>query len=197
MSEIAQVHAADLESEGIRFEESQLIIPADTSFDRWLSLGQALQQMDRSIKWWVGDWLIFGETRAWGDKYPQAIQEATGYHYDSLRKAAFVSQRIETVRRRTELTWSHHDAVAGLAPDEQDEVLQLAEQGSWTVKDTREAAREVRMLPAAAREEKARNKEVIDDLNEEYASAMMICPHCEGNGVVPVKKANARKRKDR
>ena|SRR5215218_4937511 len=173
--------AAAYEQDGIRFEESRLVIPETVSFDRWLLLGQALQQMDRSIKWWVGDWLIHGEERAWGDKYPQAIQEATGYHYDSLRKAAFVSERIESVRRRTDLSWSHHDAVASLEREEQEEVLEKASAKGWSVRDTREEARERRMLPAAMREQ--REEDARDEVDR-VGSSMRICPQCKGEGLV-------------
>lgn len=187
MSELVSLEAQDLEHQGIKFEESKLVISEGTTFERWLSLGQALQQMDRSIKWWVGDWLIFGETRAWGEKYPQAIQEATGYHYDSLRKAAFVSERIESVRRRTDLKWSHHDAVATLEPAEQEEILTKAAEEGWTVEQTREAAREVRMLPDAARKLKG------GEVEEEELRSMRLCPHCNGEGVIAVENKRRRK----
>jgi len=54
-----------------------------------------------------------------------------------------VASRITPVRRLATLSWSHHEAVAGLEPDQQDGLLAQAEVEGWTVREIRGAAREL------------------------------------------------------
>jgi len=58
--------------------------------------------------------------------YAQAI-DATGVEYDTLRQEVYVSGSVEFVLRNTNLSWSHHYAVAPLPEDEQREWLEYAE----------------------------------------------------------------------
>ncbi len=52
------------------------------------------------VKWWRGDWINYGEDRAdWGEMYTQALDESD-LAYNSLRKEAWVSRRIDLWRRR-------------------------------------------------------------------------------------------------
>lgn len=56
-----------------------------------------------------------------------------------MRAAQWVASRIENVRRRTSLPWSHHKEVAALEPEEQDRLLDQAELGEWSRHQLREA----------------------------------------------------------
>lgn len=49
--------------------------------------------------WWWGDALAFGE-RKYGEMYAQALQ-SSGYDYDTLVAATWVSSRVELLRRRS------------------------------------------------------------------------------------------------
>ncbi|KPJ58109.1 MAG: hypothetical protein AMJ42_03935 [Deltaproteobacteria bacterium DG_8] len=41
-------------------QKNALKIPGNTSFENWLSAGEALHYMEGSIHWWIGDWLNYG-----------------------------------------------------------------------------------------------------------------------------------------
>jgi len=105
------------------------------SVQEWTTVGTALARVDRAYRWWVGDWLNYGDAE-YGETYTNALV-TTGLDYSSLDACKLVAEQIEFVRRRTNLSWSHHREVAGLAPDEQDEWLERAEANSWTVKELR------------------------------------------------------------
>jgi hypothetical protein len=98
-----------------------LELPPDLGFEQWRGIGAALQGVERSVMWWIGDWLRHGERR-WGERYKQAV-EKTGKSYDNLRTAKAVADRVGNDRRRSNLRWSHHADVAFLAPIEADELL--------------------------------------------------------------------------
>jgi hypothetical protein len=77
---------------------------------------------------YIGDAARAGEA-AFGERYAQVIGD---YAPETVRNAMWVCGRIEPQRRRPEtLSFSAHQAVAALDPDEQDEVLQLAETEGW------------------------------------------------------------------
>jgi N6-adenosine-specific RNA methylase IME4 len=116
-----------------------LDLPPGLSFERWQALGRNLLLMQRAVMWWIGDWLNYGE-RAYGEKYSQAI-EMTGYDYQTLRDAAWVSGSIELSRRRDNLSFSHHKEVASLTPARQNEWLAVAERDGLTQKGLRVALR--------------------------------------------------------
>lgn len=102
-----------------------LHLPEDMTFDDWSSVGRTLQQMERSVMWWVGDWLRFGE-RKYGETYTQAVDD-TGYSVDTLKQAKWVAGAIEPCDRSHNLSWSHHMVAAGLDPERRREVLAIAE----------------------------------------------------------------------
>jgi hypothetical protein len=46
------------------------------AYTRWESLGRFLGQLGRSSNWWIGDWLIFGES-VFGQEAYQAVDATT------------------------------------------------------------------------------------------------------------------------
>ena len=94
----------------VRFNETCLEIPDGLEYADWEELGAKLQRANRSLSWWVGDWVRFGERR-YGEKYSQAVQE-TGKEYETVRAMAWVADRFEMLRRRSNLSFGHHREVA-------------------------------------------------------------------------------------
>ncbi len=43
------------------------------TFEEWIQIGETLRTIKRSLLWWIGDWLNFGE-RKWGEMYAQALE---------------------------------------------------------------------------------------------------------------------------
>ena len=129
----------------------------DLEYDEWEFLKVYFLFWAGAIGFILGDWLNYGE-HAFGEKYAQALDE-TERDYGTLRNYAFVCARIERGRRRGELSFSHHQEVAGLEPHVQDELLERAVVERWTTRDMRKAVSELRIgegkkaLPAACYDE--------------------------------------------
>lgn len=102
-----------------------LSLPDDLSQKEWVEIGHRLKEAEGALLWWIGDWARFGK-RSYGDGYADVI-EATGFAYDTIRKAVSVANRFEFGRRRPNLSFSHHADVASLDPEDADELLDHAE----------------------------------------------------------------------
>jgi hypothetical protein len=139
-------------------------LPSDLTFERWLEVGQTLQQMERSVKWWLGDWWNYG-VRCYGEMASQAskdhVEDATGYAYHTIENAGAVARKFENSRRRENLSWSHHDAVASLPPADADALLDRAAEANLNVFALRDRAR--------TRKEQLRGQ-VADEPSEELAA---------------------------
>ena len=112
-----------------------LELPENLTFEEWSQIGETLQNIERSVMWWIGDWWAFGEHK-YGELSAQASGD-DGYSAQTLMDAAWVSRKVEISRRRESLSWSHHREIAALDPDEQTEVLDIAETESLSRNDLR------------------------------------------------------------
>jgi len=92
-----------------------------------------------------GDWLTFGE-RKYGEMYAQALDE-TDYEYKTLRDAKYVAGKVGLSGRHDNLSFSHHKAVASLAPQEQKQWLDRAEDEGLTRDELRQGIKKSRKLP--------------------------------------------------
>lgn len=104
-------------------------LPDDLSFERWASILTALQQIDRSVKWWLGDALVYGEQhfpKQHSQLYPDRADDPNGIKQTTMKQAAWVSSKFPPVTRVTELSWTHHRAVAELPPDDAHDLLDAA-----------------------------------------------------------------------
>jgi len=134
-----------LELPKCKVSKTGLVFDESLTYDEWELIGKQLQNIHKSIAWFIGDWLNFGEIK-WGEMYAQAIEE-TGLDYDTLVIYKFVANRIQLPRRRGNLSFSIHREVAPLEPKEQDKFLDLAEQNNLTRNDVRELIKEANKLP--------------------------------------------------
>lgn len=121
-------------------------------FDRWEALGRMLGRMDHAIRWWIGDWINFGEA-VYGEDSAQAVEGTRAERYDEAERVtglapqtliniAYTCRQIAKSRRRRELPFSTHDPVAPLEPDEQKEWLRRAVEEGWGRADLRAAIHE-------------------------------------------------------
>lgn len=117
-----------------------IISNGDVPIEIWQAYGRAVRRVEGSIHWVIGDWLNYGE-RVYGEKFSQAIGE-TNYDRETLRVDSWLASRIESVRRRTNLSWSLHREVGALEPDEQDHWLAIAEKEKLSTRKLRRAVRE-------------------------------------------------------
>ena len=116
-----------------------LILKEGLDFKDWQKIGGALKTFYKANKWWIGDWILYGE-RKYGEMYSQALGN-TDYEYDTLKDIKYVSSRVEMSCRHDNLSFSHHKEVAGLEPKEQDKWLAKAEEEGW---DREEFRRQLR-----------------------------------------------------
>lgn len=91
-----------------------LVLPEDLPYTEWERIGGTLKRMEKSVQWWIGDWLRFGE-RKYGQMYSQAL-DGTNFSYGSLANMKYVAEHVESSRRRENVPFSHHQEVASLSP---------------------------------------------------------------------------------
>lgn len=116
-----------------------LELPDNMTFDHWSQLGQELASRQRVLNWWIGDWWAAGQHR-YGERAEIAAKGIFGKEYQTLMKIGSVSRSFETFRRRKDLSFSHHEEVAALPPEQADTLLEKAETENLSTKDVRKAA---------------------------------------------------------
>lgn len=139
----------DLEAEGKADEVSLTLTDPDMPYDTWEALGRFLGSIDRRSRWYVGDWLNFGEA-IYGEAAAQGVDDTTktryseaervtGLDHGTLMNIRSVCAKVARARRRTELGFWIHAEVAPLEPEEQVQWLQKAIDEGWTRSELRDA----------------------------------------------------------
>jgi hypothetical protein len=113
-----------------------------TPRDTWLYVVNQLTTMFESshrlhirVMFLLGDALTFGEA-AYGEEFAQAIdltRKVLQLSEKTIKNASWICSSIDPSRRRETLTFSHHEVVAPLDPEEQSEFLDQAESENLTV----------------------------------------------------------------
>lgn len=119
----------------VEADETGLDLPKGMPAEQWQRTGESLGQIDRACRWWIGDWLSYGE-REYGKRYASA-SAATGYSEQTLMDAVWVARSVAKSRRVKRLSFSHHKAVAKLKSAEQERFLADAARNDWSVSDLR------------------------------------------------------------
>jgi hypothetical protein len=120
---------------GASWSTTGLRLPAELSFEKWRAVGWALGRIHTMAKWALADWINYGEA-AYGEKYADAL-EVTQRSKGGLMNIASVGRRVAASRRRDALSFTHHEIVAALDPDEQTKWLDQAEANRWSVEELR------------------------------------------------------------
>jgi hypothetical protein len=139
----------------------------DLIHGEWMLIGRHLGAISRCSQWWIGDWVLYG-TAKWGEKYSDAAR-ATGYDPRSLANMASVAHAFPPSRRRDNLTWSHHAAMAGLNAGEQDRWLDQAVSERLSVADLRTELRRKRL------------SRVVKSNRHHSINHIFTCPHCKAD----------------
>jgi len=127
---------------GVEARCAGLTLPNRLSFDMWRKIGVQLVRVSNSSAWWIGDWLVYGET-AFAGRYELAIMN-TPLDYQTLRNYAWVARKFSLSRRRDKLSFGHHAEVVALVQEEQDTWLSRAERLGWTRNELRRRIRAAR-----------------------------------------------------
>lgn len=127
-----------------KLTETGYQLPEGLSIGKWLEIGETLRRMEKSVLWWLGDWWNYGDRR-YGEMAAQsskdAVEDTTGYAFQTVKDAGWVAAQMELSRRRDNLAWSYHREVAALEPIDQDALLDLAITRGWKRADLREEAK--------------------------------------------------------
>lgn len=108
----------DLSAIGLRLRDPNL------PFEDFEHLCWMLGRFHEAVRFAIGDAIIAGEA-LYGEAAYQAF-EALNLSEDGRREYVRVAQAVPRARRRKDLSWSHHRAVAALEPAEQKEWLRRA-----------------------------------------------------------------------
>lgn len=141
----------------------------DIDLAEWTAVGRRLGAMGRCGQWGIGDWIRYGNAK-FGERYTRAAR-ITGYDVQTLMNMVYVASRFEISRRREILSWSHHETLASLEPDEQDRWLDRAAGERLSISDLRVELRNARRNP---------KPEAADgDRPADHSSPnTVVCPHC-------------------
>ena len=120
------------------FIKTGLQLPDNLTIDQWFDIGSFINKCEQSVMWWMGDWWNFGNHK-YGERASQALD--SDYSFGTWMNAGYVCDKVETSRRREVLSFSHHQEVAALEHDQQDELLELAIQNGWTRRELRNEIR--------------------------------------------------------
>ncbi len=129
---------------GFTLTSTGIALQGDVTAQDWQTIGELIFRVNRAIQWLIGDWIVYGEDYQWGQTYEQ-LAEQTGYTVETLRQYAYVSRHVQLSIRIDNLSFAHHQVVAGLSGDEQIALLTAAAAGGWSVARLRQecgAARE-------------------------------------------------------
>jgi hypothetical protein len=116
-------------------KRTMLTLPQGMPIGAWRTLGRQIFVITDSSAWWLGDWLIYGQSE-YPDRYKKAIAD-TSLDYQTLRNYAWVARRFAPYRRRERLSFQHHAEVASLPEADQDLWLLRAEQHGWSRNELR------------------------------------------------------------
>lgn len=114
----------------------------------WVEQGRRLGVIGRTVNWWIGDWLRYGNMK-FGQRYSRASR-ITGYDAQTLMNIVYVASAYKPSQRRGKLSFSHHAELAALPSDERESWLDLAERNRLSVRCLREELRRARRATALA-----------------------------------------------
>lgn len=142
--------------------------------DEWLDIVkqlcgtyEATGRVHVRIMFSLGDALAFGE-RQFGEEFAQAIEDtrrALGITAKTASNAAYVAAKVESSRRRENLTLSHHEAVASLDAAGQDATLALAEREKMTVAELRNHVARMALTEADKATIAAQTEKPVEDMS--------------------------------
>jgi DNA modification methylase len=156
----------------------------DLTYEQWAAIGSTLRSAEQSLMWRLGDWLLYGENRNWGEKYDRAI-EATGYDYGTLRNAKSIAKRFPLSRRRDKLTFAHHQELASLSDDDAERLLDQAEAETWSRNDLRARVAQVKAAASANARKKISHSVLVDSSGRLLADRVICADALTGLNVLP------------
>jgi hypothetical protein len=123
----------DLSAIGLRLNDP------DLPLERFTELCWMLGRFHEAVRFAIGDAILLGE-KLYGEEAFQAF-ESLNLSEEGRREYLRVSERVPRSRRRKDLSWSHHRAVASLEPAAQKDWLKRASEEGMSHHEMRDALR--------------------------------------------------------
>jgi len=165
-------HIRQLEEIGVLTRTQFKFEDAELPYDTYVSIGRWLGIYHDASKWWIADWLIFGEG-TYTERFWQAV-EATGRSKGTVENWINVGTKVPPSRRREELTFTHHTIVAPLSPREQRRFLDKAVKENLSSRELNELVKATKELPPA--------EEPLDDETPDMARVLPAIRRLLRNG---------------
>ena len=100
------------------------IVEGKPTYEQWAEALQRLQGVHRSVAWWIGDLLNYGE-RVYGETYTQAV-EVTGLAVQTLMNYKWLAKAIPPEKRVEDLSLRAHLFIAREPEREREALLSYA-----------------------------------------------------------------------
>ena len=113
---------------------TSLALEGEMDYETFEAIGVMLGGFDRACRWWVGDWLLYGEGQYASDRYAQAAA-MTGLSEQTLLNRVTMSRAIPPNRRNPRVSYSAHRHVAPLPAAQQRRWLSYAEENRSTERE--------------------------------------------------------------
>lgn len=121
---------------GFELRSTGLLAPEDASVEDFEALAAVVFGLESSLQWIIGDMLVQIENRKLS--HIEAVAEIFGRSAKTLYNYSTVCRNVDFSRRRENLSFGHHEAVAALQADHQEFWLREASANGWSVSKLRQ-----------------------------------------------------------
>ena len=166
---------AELEASGWISSTALVIDRPDLSFEKYEALGVLLGKVGTAVKFWIGDFLLFGE-EAFGEIAAQA-SESLNLSEAGRQECLRVALAIPPARRRASLAWWHHRLVSAkwITPRQRDDLLDRAEAEGLTTRELEAIVRDLRALDSHSGGATGPCDELVEGAAKELRERLRSC----------------------
>ena len=137
-----------------------LMVPSDIGYSKAQAVADHLMVTGDLSKWYLGDLFNAVENKEF---YSQLL-DATKKSSHTINNYKRVAENIRPNGRWPNVSWSHHERVAKLHPDDQEKYLRDTSEGNWSV---------------SRLDEELKNAGLIETKEREKKPKVTSCPHCD------------------
>jgi len=141
--------------------KTSLELDESISFKEYIQIGSFLNRIGASVLFWFGDWYNFSKAKQiFRNEKPFWDEAFKIYSERTIENAAYVCRRIEPSRRRENVSYSNHQVVTPLSPEDQDKWLREAEKHKYSVMELR---KKIKDAQESAKIEKLEDSQIVKD----------------------------------
>lgn len=136
MNEIQLNKYKDIVYSSFTLHKNGLSAIGTPTFEQWEEVGKFIKKAEKSVHFWIGDWLNYGEQK-YGEMYSQAI-DATDYNYQTVANDKWIANRIKLSDRAETLGIKHYQNIASLDEDTRKEWIDKTVENNWSVSELKQ-----------------------------------------------------------